>query len=117
MADDNLGALPVVAKGKLIGIFSERDYARKLILTGKSSRDTLVEEVMTGEPVQVHPEQSLEECMKLMTEKRVRHLPILDEGTVTGIVSIGDLVNWVVFAQNAMIEQLESYITGSYPGG
>lgn len=112
MADRGVGALPVVAMQKLVGIVSERDYARKVILKGKSSRDTRVHEIMTSTVYFVRPEESIEQCMVLMTEKRVRHLPVLDGDQLAGIVSIGDLVKAVISEQQVRIEQLKSYITG-----
>jgi CBS domain-containing protein len=111
MADRGVGALPVVAAEKLAGIVSERDYARKVILQGKSSKDTPVRDIMTGTVYFVHPEQSIEQCMILMTDKRIRHLPVLDGEHLAGIVSIGDLVKAVIAEQQIRIEQLESYIT------
>lgn len=112
MADKNIGALLVLADGKLVGIFTERDYTRKIALQGKSSRETRVREVVTEKVVTVTPADSMEDCMKLMTENRVRHLPVVAAGKVAGIVSIGDLVNWIIFTQNAKIEQMERYIAG-----
>ena len=111
MADRGVGALPVVAADKLAGIVSERDYARKVILQGKSSKDTPVREIMTGTVYTVRPEQSIEQCMILMTDKRVRHLPVLDGDHLAGIVSIGDLVKAVIAERQIRIEQLESHIT------
>jgi CBS domain-containing protein len=110
MADHNVGALVVLDSGRLVGIFSERDYARKVILVGKSSKDTLVREVMTTRVLCARPQQSAEECMALMTEKTVRHLPVLDGDQVVGIVSIGDVVKSVIEDQAFVIEQLELYI-------
>lgn len=113
MAAKNIGALLVLSGDNLLGVFTERDYTRKIALAGKSSHDTRVREVMTGRVISVAPEDSVEGCMKLMTDHRVRHLPVVDAGKVTGIVSIGDLVNWIISTQNAAIEQMEQYITGS----
>jgi CBS domain-containing protein len=113
MSDKNVGALPVMSgEGKLVGIFTERDYTRKVALLGKSSRETPVREIIAPETVTVAPEDTLESCMKLMTEKRVRHLPVVSNGKVIGIVSIGDLVNWIISTQSATIEQMERYIAG-----
>jgi CBS domain-containing protein len=112
MAEKNIGALPVLADGKLLGIFTERDYTRKVALAGKSSRETRVREIIAPELVTVAPNDSVEECMRLMTEKRVRHLPVLEGDKVVGIISIGDLVNWIISTQNAAIEQMERYIAG-----
>jgi CBS domain-containing protein len=112
MADKNIGALLVLAGGKLVGIFTERDYTRKIALQGKKSRETPVREVLSSEIVSVTPHHTVEECMKLMTENRVRHLPVLENEKVTGIVSIGDLVNWTISAQDAAIAQMEQYIAG-----
>ena len=113
MAKHNIGALPVqAADGRLVGIFTERDYTRKVALQGKSSKDTRVSEILTREPVTVTPEDSVEECMRLMTEHRVRHLPVVSGDKLSAIVSIGDLVNWIISTQNAAIEQMEQYIAG-----
>ncbi|HXX13041.1 MAG TPA: CBS domain-containing protein [Burkholderiales bacterium] len=110
MAEKEVGALVVLENERLAGIFSERDYARKVILHGKSSKDTSVREIMTAKVVYVRPEQSVEECMALMTDKRIRHLPVLQENRVIGIISIGDVVKEVISEQRFVIEQLEQYI-------
>lgn len=115
MADKNIGALPVLAGNQLVGVVSERDYTRKVALKGKSSKDTKVLEILAT-PVTATPSHTVEECMKLMTTNRVRHLPVLDGEKLIGLVSIGDLVNWIISAQSVTINQLESYITGHYPG-
>ena len=115
MADKNIGALPVMAGEKLVGVLSERDYTRKVALKGKSSKETKVREIIAP-PVTATPSHTVEECMKLMTTHRVRHLPVLDGERVVGLISIGDLVNWIISAQSVTIHQLESYITGHYPG-
>ena len=116
MAGRRVGALLVMSDGRLAGLVSERDYARKVILKGKSSRDTSVREIMTAPPVTVTPAETVDECMRLMTEHRIRHLPIVENEWVLGIVSIGDLVNWIISAQEQAIHQLHSYIAGNYPG-
>ncbi len=112
MADKNIGALLVTSGEKLLGVISERDYTRKVALKGKSSRETKVREIVSSQLVSVTPGHSVEECMRLMTTNRVRHLPVLEAERVVGIVSIGDLVNWTISAQDAAIEQLKSYIAG-----
>jgi CBS domain-containing protein len=112
MADKNIGALLVMSGGKLSGIFTERDYARKIALHGKSSRETQIREIMPKELITITPDDTVEGCMKLMTEHRIRHLPVLQNGKVAGIISIGDLVNCIISTQNAAIEQLEQYIAG-----
>lgn len=113
MADKNVGALLVTEKDKLIGILSERDYTRKIAIKGKSSKETKVREIIS-ETVRVTPRHSVEDCMRLMTEHRVRHLPVLDGDKIVGVVSIGDLVNWIISAQTTTIRQLQTYISG-YP--
>ena len=115
MAEKNIGALLVLADDRLAGIFTERDYTRKVALMGKTSKETRVREVIAREMVTVSPDDSVEECMRLMTEKRVRHLPVVEGLAVVGIVSIGDLVNWIISTQNAAIEQMEQYIAGGVP--
>jgi len=116
MADKNIGALLVMADGALLGIVSERDYTRKVALKGKSSRDTRVREIISTPLIAATTQHTVQECMRLMTTNRVRHLPILAGNEVVGIVSIGDLVNWIISAQSVAITQLESYIAGQYPG-
>ena len=115
MAEKNIGALLVMAGEKLAGVFTERDYTRKVALHGKTSKDTRVWEIIPREVVTVTSDDSVEECMRLMTEKRVRHLPVVEGTTVVGIISIGDLVNWIISTQNAHIEQMEQYIAGTVP--
>jgi CBS domain-containing protein len=112
MAERNIGAVPVVAGGKLLGILSERDYSRKVILKGKSSRKTLVQEIMSTKPITVTPDETVAECMRIMTDERVRHLPVLEGGKIVGILSIGDVVKWVISAQDATIDQLTKYVFG-----
>jgi len=112
MAAKEIGALVVVEDGSICGMVSERDYARKVILKGKFSRDTAVRDIMTSKVVYVSPENRIEECMALMTDKIVRHLPVMENDELTGIVSIGDVVKSVISDQEFIISQLESYITG-----
>ena len=112
MADKHVGALVVMARGKMVGIISERDYARKVILKGKSSKETYVREIMTSPVVFVEPQHSVDDCMKIITENRIRHLPVLDQEKVVGIVSIGDVVNWIMSAQDHTIQQLQNYVSG-----
>lgn len=111
MADKGIGALLVMEEEKLVGIISERDYARKVILQGRSSRTTSVHEIMTTRVAYAEPEQNIEECMALMTEIRVRHLPVIEAGEVRGVISIGDLVKSIIAEQKFIIEQLERYIS------
>lgn len=112
MADKHIGALPVVRGDELIGIVSERDYARKVILLGRSSSDTAVWEIMSSPVTTVTPDDAVHRCMEIMTEQRIRHLPVVDKGTLIGIISIGDLVKAVIEEQQQTITQLERYITG-----
>jgi CBS domain-containing protein len=109
MDEKNVGALPVVDKGTLVGIISERDYTRKVILKGRSSKETPISEIMTKQLVTVTPRDSATECMRIITEKRVRHLPVLEGADLVGILSIGDVVNWLMSAQKAAIDNLERY--------
>ena len=116
MAARNIGALVVVSGNKLEGIFTERDYTRKVALHGKSSKETFVSEVLSQQLPVATPQSTVEDCMRMMTENRVRHLPVLDGDKLAGLVSIGDLVNWIISAQTMEIHQLHSYISGQYPG-
>jgi CBS domain-containing protein len=109
MDEKNVGALPVVDNGKLVGILSERDYTRKVILKGRSSKDTPVSDIMTKQVLTINPSNSVTECMQIMTDKRVRHLPVLERSNLLGILSIGDVLNWLISAQKAMIDNLEGY--------
>jgi CBS domain-containing protein len=112
MAEKEVGALVVADGAQPVGIISERDYARKVILLGRASPTTLVKEIMTSHVVYTHPNQPIEECMAIMTEKRIRHLPVMEAGKLIGIISIGDLVKTIIAEQKFTIEQLERYITG-----
>jgi CBS domain-containing protein len=114
MAEKSIGALVVISEGKLAGIVSERDYARKVILQGRSSKDTRVREIMTSSVITVTPENTVDECMRIITNRRVRHLPVLAGDEVMGVVSIGDLVRAIIAEQAATIDHLHSYIAGRY---
>jgi CBS domain-containing protein len=110
LAEKNVGALVVVKKGRVVGVFSERDYARNIILQNRKSKQTLVQDIMTQQVTAVRPEQTVDECMALMTDKGIRHLPVLEGDQLVGIVAIGDLVKAIIAEQRARIEQLERYI-------
>lgn len=112
MADRHVGALPVLRNGELVGVISERDYARKVILLGRSSAETPVWQIMTSPVVAVTPDERVRECMQVMTERRIRHLPVLEGGQMVGMISIGDLVRAVIEEQKETIEHLERFITG-----
>jgi CBS domain-containing protein len=114
MSEKDAGAMLVIDEGNLVGIFTERDYARKLILKGKFSKDTAVRDLMTQEVLYVEPQNSIEDCMVLMTNKRVRHLPVIEDELLVGIVTIGDVVKQIISDQESTIQQLEKYITGGY---
>jgi CBS domain-containing protein len=115
MADKNVGALPVVENGQLVGMLSERDYTRKVALKGKSSKNTAVREIMTQHVVTVTVADTIRECMRVMTDSHIRHLPVMEGKKIVGLVSLGDLVKWTISAQEATIEALQQYITGAYP--
>ena len=112
MSEKNVGALVVIDNGKLTGIFSERDYARKIILKGRTSLDTQVREIMTPDVFTVSPNDGIDHCMQLMSENRIRHLPVLEDDTVVGVISIGDVVKFIIDEQGSIIEHLKWYMAG-----
>ena len=114
MCEKNIGGLLIVENGKLVGIFTERDYARKLILKGKSSKDTPIKDLMTSNLVTVSPDTYIDDCMRVMTGRKIRHLPVLDNGNLVGLISIGDVVHYVIEEQKSIIEHLEHYVTGHH---
>ncbi|WP_439882503.1 CBS domain-containing protein [Pontibacter sp. MBLB2868] len=113
MVENNIGALLVVDEGKFVGIFTERDYARKVILKGKASKETQIKEIMSERPPSVNPDNTMEECMALMTTKYIRHLPVFENGELVGLISIGDIVKYIIDEQKFIIENLEHYISGT----
>ena len=115
MAEKNVGALPVMKDSRLLGMISERDYTRKVILQGRVSRETPVADIMTKDVITVSGGDSVEACLEIMTKNHVRHLPVMDGDSLTGLVSIGDLVNWIILAQSNAIEDLHRFVTGAYP--
>lgn len=116
MGEKNIGALVAVENGEVVGVLSERDYSRKIVLQGRTSRDTLVGEILTRPAITVRVKDSIERCMELMTTNRIRHLPVIEDGRLVGLVSIGDLMSWVMQSQRHTILQLQGYISGDYPG-
>ena len=116
MGEQNIGALVVMENGKVAGVFSERDYSRKVVLRGRTSRDTKVAEVLSRPAITVEPNSGVELCMELMTKHRIRHLPVMADGELVGLVSMGYIVNWMLQTQRHLIHQLQGYINGGYPG-
>jgi CBS domain-containing protein len=111
LEEENLGSLVVVENEKLVGVFTERDYARKVILKGRSSKETLIRDIMSSRPIFVNPDTSISECMQLMTDKAIRHLPVMENDKLIGLVSIGDIVKYIILEKDFIIENLEHYIT------
>ena len=116
MAEKNIGALLVTENEQPVGMISERDYTRKVMLRGKRSRETLVSEIMSSDLTVVSPREPVENCLRMMTDKRIRHLPVVENDQIRGVISIGDLVKWVIATQSAAIQHLEMYISGGYTG-
>ena len=116
MGEHNIGALVVVEGDEVLGVLSERDYSRKVVLQGRTSRDTLVGDILSRPAITVSAADSIETCMKLMTTRRIRHLPVVEDGQLAGLISMGDLVTWVIQTQRHTIQQLHGYIAGEYPG-
>lgn len=116
MGEKNVGALVAVENDEVIGILSERDYSRKVVLQGRTSRDTKVGEIISRPAITVSSKDGIEKCMQLMSHNRIRHLPVVDDGRLAGVISMGDLVNWVMHTQRHTIAQLQGYISGDYPG-
>ncbi len=112
LEEKNLGGLVVVENGKLIGVFTERDYARKVILKGRSSKETLVRDIMSSHPIFVNPDNTIDDCMQLMSDKFIRHLPVIENDVLIGVLSIGDIVRYIIYEKDFIIENLEHYITG-----
>lgn len=116
MGEKDIGALVAIEGGEVVGVLSERDYSRKVVLQGRTSRDTKVGDIITRPAITVSSRDGIETCMQLMTGKRIRHLPVVDDGHLIGLISIGDLVTWVMLSQRHTIQQLQGYISGEYPG-